>query len=496
MGQTATSSIATGMSKNVGAVTKASKTVSNKMAGGIDVEGMKIKGLDSSNSVATGIKNGTSTVNKQAKDLSSGVMKTMTKGIKDGGKGLSDTLVSVWTEAVKASVSPVNKIIEGANFVLKQFGSNKKISYWTPYAKGTDGHKGGNALVNDGRGAELVQMPNGQMFIPKGRNVFIPNAPKGMKVLSAENTANVMGRKNPTFNYAEGTGSFDVWDYIDNESGLVNKIRSGVSYGASGIGYYIAKGMVDTITGEMTTWVKKQFEENGGRSLANYIPSGGVEQWRSTVIRALKMEGQYSEANVARTLYQMHTESGGNPYAINLWDINAKNGTPSKGLMQCIDPTFQAYARPGFNKNIYDPLSNILASIRYAVSRYGSLARAYQGHGYANGAIVSKPTWGVFGEAGKEALIPLSKNKRKRGLSLWATVGSELGIPEYSPDNSVTNTRSTSNEYNTYSPSFTLNMNGASATDSNKRKVKKWIRESIKETFESMGRTNPELIEV
>ena len=81
----------------------------------------------------------------------------------------------------------------------------------------------------------------------------------------------------------------------------------------------------------------------------------------------------------------MQTESGGNPNAINNWDINAKNGIPSKGLMQVIDPTFRAYAYPGYNTNIYDPLSNMLAAIRYTVSRYGSLAKGWQGHGYASG---------------------------------------------------------------------------------------------------------------
>ncbi len=43
-------------------------------------------------------------------------------------------------------------------------------------------------------------------------------------------------------------------------------------------------------------------------------------------------------------------ESSGNPNAINNWDINAVNGIPSKGLLQVIPPTFQAYhvpARPG-----------------------------------------------------------------------------------------------------------------------------------------------------
>lgn len=89
-------------------------------------------------------------------------------------------------------------------------------------------------------------------------------------------------------------------------------------------------------------------------------------------------------------LTQMQHESGGNPNAINNWDINAKRGTPSKGLMQVIDPTFHANAMAGYNTNIYDPLSNMIAAINYTVKRYGSLyngwtARGYKG--YENGGI-------------------------------------------------------------------------------------------------------------
>lgn len=111
----------------------------------------------------------------------------------------------------------------------------------------------------------------------------------------------------------------------------------------------------------------------------------GVQKWRSTVAEALYRTGQYSTANIDRTLYQMQTESGGNPNAINLWDSNAMAGIPSKGLMQVIDPTFNAYAKSPYNKNIWDPLSNIMASVRYSIARYGSLANAYRGVGYAQG---------------------------------------------------------------------------------------------------------------
>ncbi|MGN6037255.1 transglycosylase SLT domain-containing protein [Brevibacterium casei] len=85
----------------------------------------------------------------------------------------------------------------------------------------------------------------------------------------------------------------------------------------------------------------------------------------------------------------MNQESGGNPRAINNWDSNARRGTPSKGLMQVIGPTFRANAHPKYNKDIWDPLSNILASMRYALKRYGSLPAAYNKKGgYSGGGLV------------------------------------------------------------------------------------------------------------
>jgi Transglycosylase SLT domain len=66
-------------------------------------------------------------------------------------------------------------------------------------------------------------------------------------------------------------------------------------------------------------------------------------------------------------------ESSGNPSAINLWDSNAAAGIPSKGLLQVIDPTFQAYHVAGTSWDIYDPVANITAACNYAADRYGSI---------------------------------------------------------------------------------------------------------------------------
>ncbi|MFC7916989.1 transglycosylase SLT domain-containing protein [Streptomyces sp. NPDC057386] len=70
-------------------------------------------------------------------------------------------------------------------------------------------------------------------------------------------------------------------------------------------------------------------------------------------------------------------ESSGNPLAINLWDSNAAAGTPSKGLLQVIDPTFAAYHVPGTSFDPFDPVANITAACNYAADRYGSIDNVF-----------------------------------------------------------------------------------------------------------------------
>ncbi|PQF45467.1 tape measure protein [Enterococcus faecium] len=225
---------------------------------------------------------------------------------------------------------------------------------------------------------------------------------------------------------------------------------------ANKIGYVITNGKVRDRSGQSGTGVHDDWRTwpdgdhydhvhlNGVRDPQGGLVSGGdsvggsgVERWRNVAIRALKMTGQYSTANLNALLNQMRTESNGNPNAVNNWDINAKNGTPSKGLMQVIDPTFRAYAMPGFNSNIFDPLSNILASIRYALSRYGSLTNAYRGVGYANGGIVNQHQIAEIAEGNKpEIIIPLDKAKRSRAMQLLAIAQDKLGVKAKSVNNS------------------------------------------------------------
>jgi hypothetical protein len=87
-------------------------------------------------------------------------------------------------------------------------------------------------------------------------------------------------------------------------------------------------------------------------------------------------------------------ESGGNPRAINNWDINAIRGDPSRGLMQTIGGTFSSYHWPGTSWDIYDPVANIAAGINYILHRYGSITNVQQANpslppqGYDTGGVL------------------------------------------------------------------------------------------------------------
>ncbi len=102
-------------------------------------------------------------------------------------------------------------------------------------------------------------------------------------------------------------------------------------------------------------------------------PPGNVQDWIKQALEILRANGiNVSEADVPKIWAIIQHESSGNPNAINNWDSNAAKGTPSKGLMQCIDPTFNSYKLPGHN-DIWNPVDNICAGVNYAISRYGSL---------------------------------------------------------------------------------------------------------------------------
>ncbi|MDZ7933101.1 MAG: hypothetical protein U5N21_24970 [Rhodococcus sp. (in: high G+C Gram-positive bacteria)] len=120
-----------------------------------------------------------------------------------------------------------------------------------------------------------------------------------------------------------------------------------------------------------------------------YNPSLGVEQWDSTILQALEMMG-LPASNLGRTREQVDIESGGDPEAINLWDINAQNGDPSIGLLQVIKKTFDAMVHPLLaDRGQTDPLASLTAGLGWVVNRWGGPEQKWPTRaGYRNGGWI------------------------------------------------------------------------------------------------------------
>ncbi len=344
---------------------------------------------------------------KDVKKFFKSAFQTAYDAVKKIWNGLGDFFKGIAENAFKPIKKLVNAIISGVNWILEKVGSSTRFKEWdgVQFAKGSDGiPRNTIGMVNDQKGAtykELIVPPKGKPFIPEGRNVMLP-LEKGTKIMPARQTRQLLENM-PHF--ASGIGDFfgsaweklksftgDIWDYI-SEPGKIVQIAIDKFTDISGMvepWLSVARGIVNKTFGAIKDYIAGIFDKLIPK--VDYNPSAGVEQWRRLAEKALQITGQFSESNLTALLNQMQHESGGNPKAINNWDINAQRGTPSKGLMQVIDPTFRANALAPYDKDIYDPLSNMIAAIRYTLGRYGSLyagwtARGYKGYASGIGTI-------------------------------------------------------------------------------------------------------------
>ncbi|MBG9911753.1 transglycosylase [Bacillus xiamenensis] len=188
--------------------------------------------------------------------------------------------------------------------------------------------------------------------------------------------------------------------------------------------------------------VKKFAENQAGSLIAAFSGMGAsnmtVQQW---LMAALMATGT-SMSWLPGLMTIAQNESRGNPKAINLWDSNAKRGTPSKGLMQTIDPTFNSNKGKGMN-DIWNPIHNAVAAINYIKGRYGtvfntpglrSIRRGGPYKGYANGGLITQEQVARVGEGNKrEWIIP--EERGIRGRYLLTQAAKALGMQVYDPSN-------------------------------------------------------------
>jgi hypothetical protein len=169
---------------------------------------------------------------------------------------------------------------------------------------------------------------------------------------------------------------------------------------------------------------------SSGGGHVGWNPGAGVNQWRQTTLKVLSMLG-LSPGLVLDVLYQMMTESGGNPNIVNKWDSNWIAGHPSVGLMQVIRGTYQTYSGPFRNTGPFsygvsvNPLANIYSALNYGAHNgrgFGTgPGQIGSGHGYAAGGLV--PGFASGGTVGRQGAAWLRAWRARSGGGFGAAWG-------------------------------------------------------------------------
>ncbi|CAN5299253.1 hypothetical protein BH11PSE11_BH11PSE11_10890 [soil metagenome] len=281
------------------------------------------------------------------------------------------------------------------------------------WASGTNGYSGSRLVMQDD-GNLVIYNPGPRAVWDTHTRVIPDNLPPGQTMKSGDEIRSANGKHRLVMQgdgnlvvygpsgsrWSSGTFSGGSWAAMQTDGNLVVYDSGGHAKWASGTNgrngsrlvmqddgnlvIYDAGGVARWsigaygTTGAPANGYQENFESTGydAKFTGPYPAGDAVERWRPIALLALQMTGE-SPSNIDLMLRRLRQESSGDPNAINLWDSNAQRGTPSKGLMQTINSTFNTYSVSPYKTHIYSPLGNMIASLRYAKAAYGSVSAAY-----------------------------------------------------------------------------------------------------------------------
>ena len=257
------------------------------------------------------------------------------------------------------------------------------------WATWTQGHSGASAAVLSTGVLEVLSSGGdvlwwsgslqGGQVLGVGR---VLTAPAGRMALVMQTDGNLVLRKNGAAVWASWTqGHPGAAATMQGDGNLVVRGTDGRALwaswtqGHSGASLWVQDNglLVLYSPSRSPLWLQDKTLTSQLCALIGTDPAGtAITRWNPVVRCVLAMLGQ-SAAEASDVDIVIQYESGGDPDAINDYDINAQRGHPSIGLVQVIKPTFEEWRSPVLPDSQYDPAANIYAGMNYAIHRYGSI---------------------------------------------------------------------------------------------------------------------------
>ena len=211
------------------------------------------------------------------------------------------------------------------------------------------------------------------------------------------------------------------------------------------------RGWLSQVAAKLMAYVyDKTLAYAGGLSYSGTAPTLGSASASPAILAAIRQAMGIvgvPASWLGPLLTLISRESSFNPNAYN-------SILGATGLMQTIPSTFAAYALPGHG-NIRSPLDNVIAGLRYILSRYGSIFNVGQAvsptptRGYSYGGIVERDGLYRLAEGNRrEAILPLDNpgrtNEILRRLGLLPDDGDQrVTVDSLRPDSAASRNAAT-----------------------------------------------------
>lgn len=233
------------------------------------------------------------------------------KAISSNASAALSAVTNLGRDMLNGISGAVNGVTGGVNWVLGKIGVDAKIPAMPMYAKGTNNHPGGPAIVGE-EGRELAHIPG------KGKTVLgmngpeMVNLPKGSSVLPNAQTEAMLSSDIP--GYAGGVGDFfkgignkvvdgaksiggkvlngatDIWNMISDPKALMSSIMSKFGVTLPDFGGVMGKmipALFKQVKDAATGWMSNKSESADTAGYGKGMPSGGINGALGTLANLL-----------------------------------------------------------------------------------------------------------------------------------------------------------------------------------------------------------------